>query len=295
MRKSIKCLVSILSILIFGIEFAQAADATVKIEDIVNIIKIQESMIKSLQVNFKVKSYFADEPQNVLSIEEGVWAIQGEKEYIKWTDIILDKDRQISTEAGWNGEVQKIIYTGERNIQGIIKESKGPEYVFPGFPRRLLMHAGFQSVATYLSNGTTEIEGVERVDDKEYYVVTVNIFPEISRDKSLVCKLWLDKTKDFLPVKQETYNRGKPWGYMEAELKKMESGIIIPVRGKGWNFPFRIEEENRTARSVVTEIEIDEGSIRLNRDIDPKLFDLCFEKGTRVFDELLQVDYEVPK
>ncbi len=328
-----KVYIVILVVLSMSMSSKAEVDHVTSADELIRQIINSEQEIHNVEVKMTAEILKSDHPLPFKINYEYEWGYEKGKEYYRGilNAIGADSGNWITqkTEVAYDGEKKYILRdtVGDDYVGGAVRSLKPNDFKRIVTPNTLLgfqaqMHGLHTLGEALLSASDSKITGEEEIDGHLCYVLeNIDIRSSIE-DSSCNVKVWIDKERDFRPLKFEqyrNYSESEPWKALlrridAIKLKKID-GIWYPVEGVRAAFlaklippegmdkaefdQLKIKQRREVAQCKLKNVYptrkllVDENSIRINKGIPIEKFRVQFPVGCRVWDEYLQKGYVV--
>ena len=291
-------------------------------------IKDSERQIHDMQMHV---DWYEPETNNKLVIFD--WGFENGKEFIegyKWGGVD-GTTPTAKVKYAFDGDKQRNFRhnTGEERTTGGIYGLTPTTFSVYGTPKTLLGYAVAQNTPGTFGEILSKADSLKlkEVESINGFVCSV-IEAEGIKDGSDIydIRAWIDTTRSFRPLKIEKYDRIPEHVNWELLTQRIDNiilekinGIWFPILGDCQDFdtqylpPERMSEaefkklfghlplpEQRKKQRCVNvpklskrRIAIDANSIKINKGIEPEMFKVDFPTGCRVWDDFVQIGYEV--
>lgn len=262
------------------------------------------SHLKTAEVNYSVK--IVDTSGKKVYTKEIIWKYKpaNGKEYMKIVihdelngrianiiEVSLNHKENTGIEIRRQRELMD--FTGKAAEGKILNEINVRRFPNTGLPYNLPPSSFFSilwpenvSIKEILTDPHTEIlTKKEYIGDDECYIIYA---PKLSsRQSSWSYKIWVSPEKGYLPRKIQIIN---------PQNQKVYFDFIITLAKFGQNlwFPTKVIHHAyllAPGKEYVTEYK----GIKINQEIDDKVFDITFPPGTEVYDERMDISFTVPE
>ncbi len=294
---------SLFIVLCLGIEFVEGGTSADLRQFVLESIRHNESLVKNFETEFTVRWYDPDgKPlqgsgkEEFITEERWSYARQGNKIYAHFGRDWSDRHSESGTQ----------VYDGNRMLMhradlssGMIQARKQfPTSAVPDRFTNLYRNVGDLSMSEFLEASTIKAVTPCRGRGIRGFLVEV-VHKDSSPSDPLEQKIYFDADKGFVPAIVETYllnlSRDQPVLVDEVtEFEQVTSEIYFPRKARLVSYWTQQTADSNEPRLVKDhEVRTEVSRLRVNVDLPEDMFRMNFPQGTRVYDETLDLAYQV--
>ncbi|MBW8039626.1 MAG: outer membrane lipoprotein-sorting protein [Planctomycetes bacterium] len=275
----------VISFLVAAIPMVASGSTTLTFEQLVLLMDASAERYKTMDIEMVAEGWQYDiDNKTKLKLkikEEVLWRWAKSKSFCRVirTDYVNSIDQPEFVTIETNVVSPKLC----KRLKGALDGRIPRGYIYPGkysdalSERRSMYRLMWNTWDSRDSTGETAVN----YDEKNNYYIAIAKFS--SREKSGKVKLYIDPSKDFIPVKKEyiLHDGRVLMRYELDDFHQTKSGLWIPYR------IFDILPL-RHYRGIIKVL-----NVKVNEPIADDLFDFEFPVGTIVYDEILNLRYKI--